>query len=77
LEDLLETIEEYAEFVEVKTIVATYRDKKDNFLLSLAADSNANYLLTGDNDLLTLKSQGKTTIITITTIADFFNQTSQ
>ena len=69
MEDLLETIEEYAEFVEVKTIVATCRDKKDNFLLSLAADSNANYLLNGDNDLLTLKSQGKTTI------TDFFNIT--
>lgn len=74
LEDLLETIEEYAEFVEVKTIVAICRDEKDNFLLSLAADSNANYLLTGDNDLLTLKSQGKTII---TTISHFFNQTSQ
>lgn len=28
------------------------RDPKDNFLLSIAKDGNANYLLTGDNDLL-------------------------
>jgi uncharacterized protein len=52
--DLLETIDEVAEFVEVTSEVSECRDPKDNFLLSLAVDGNADYLLTGDNDLLVL-----------------------
>jgi putative PIN family toxin of toxin-antitoxin system len=71
LESIVETIDEYAEFVEVKADIKLCRDEKDNFLLSLAADSKADFLLTGDNDLLDLKSQGQTEIITIT---DFFNR---
>lgn len=42
---------------------------KDNFLLSLAIDGDVDYLITGDNDLLTLKYFQKTSIITIN---DFF-----
>ena len=41
------------------------RDKKDNFLLNLAIDSNADYLVTGDLDLLELEKIKKTKIITI------------
>jgi putative PIN family toxin of toxin-antitoxin system len=33
---LLNTIEEYAEFINVKTVTNICRDTKDNFLLSLA-----------------------------------------
>ncbi|WPU99813.1 putative toxin-antitoxin system toxin component, PIN family [Mucilaginibacter sp. cycad4] len=69
IEDLIATIEEYAEFVEVKSTVEACRDKKDNFLLALAVDSDATYLLTGDLDLLDLGSFNDTTI---TTITDFF-----
>lgn len=68
---LTELIDSYAEFVSVKTNVEICRDEKDNFLLSLAVDSNASYLLTGDKDLLELKSIEETSILTIT---DFFNQ---
>lgn len=49
--ELLETIHEYGEFVEVKSKVEVCRDVKDNFLLSLAFDGKANFLLTGDDDL--------------------------
>jgi predicted nucleic acid-binding protein len=35
----------------------------DNYLLSLAIDSKADYLLTGDNDLLVLTQVGATKII--------------
>lgn len=66
IEDILETIEEFADFVEVKTKIKLCRDPKDNFLLSLSIDGNANYLITGDDDLLDLISFGKTNIITIT-----------
>lgn len=65
IEEILETIEEYADFVNVQTKIEVCRDPKDNFLLSLAIDGNANFLLTGDKDLLDLVKFGETTIITI------------
>lgn len=65
IEEILETIDEYADFVKVKTKVELCRDPKDNFLLSLSADGNADYLLTGDKDLLDLINFGRTEILTI------------
>ncbi len=65
IEEILETIEEYADFVEVQTEVAVCRDPKDNFLLSLSVDGNADFLLTGDKDLLDIVKFGKTSITTI------------
>lgn len=40
------------------------RDEKDNFLLNLAVDGNADYLITGDKDLLVLEKIEKTKILT-------------
>ena len=68
IEEVLETIDEYADFVVVRTKIEVCRDPKDNFLLSLAVDGNADFLLTGDKDLLDLIKFGKTTI---TTISDY------
>ena len=51
--------------VSVTTDIKKCRDPKDNFLLNLAIDSQADYLVTGDNDLLEIKSIGITKIITI------------
>ncbi|GGH15001.1 hypothetical protein GCM10007352_23500 [Mucilaginibacter phyllosphaerae] len=68
---LTEVIDSYAEFIAVTTIINICRDKKDNFLLSLAVDGNADYLITGDADLLELNPQGKTRIITI---SNFFKE---
>jgi putative PIN family toxin of toxin-antitoxin system len=65
IEEILETINEYAAFVKVYTKVEVCRDLKDNFLLSLAIDGNADFLLTGDKDLLIQRRFGETTIITI------------
>ena len=65
IEELFETIDEYADFVKVQTQIEICRDPKDNFLLSLSVDGNADYLLTGDKDLLELTKFGETTIITI------------
>ena len=65
VENILETIDEYAEFVKVHSKIDVCRDLKDNFLLLLATDSNADILLTGDKDLLDLVKFGKTSIITI------------
>ena len=65
IDNLLEIIEEYAAFIQVTSTVDSCRDKKDNFLLALAKDSSANYLITGDKDLLVLKKFEETEIITI------------
>lgn len=54
-EDLIETIQDYSDFVNVTSKVEVCRDEKDNFLLALAKDSQAQFLITGDNDLLELK----------------------
>lgn len=65
IEELIETIEDYAEFIDVKTQLKVCRDPKDNFLLSLSQEGQVDYLLTGDKDLLALNNFGSTTIITI------------
>lgn len=70
IEDVLETIQEYAEYFEVVSEVKTCRDFKDNFLLSLAKDSNADFLITGDKDLLELKTFENTHIVTLTEFLD-------
>lgn len=64
-ENLIETIQEYAEFFTIKSEVTICRDVKDNFLLSLSKDSNADFLITGDLDLLELKTFQRTKILTI------------
>ena len=70
---LIEIINDKAVFVNVVSIINVCRDVKDNFLLSLAIDGDVDYLITGDNDLLTLKYFQKTSIITIN---DFFSNSS-
>jgi len=65
IEEILETMDEYADFVKVQTKVEVCRDPKDNFLLSLSVDGNADFLLTGDKDLLDIGKFGETSIVTI------------
>jgi putative PIN family toxin of toxin-antitoxin system len=52
--------------VPLVSIVNICRDPKDNFLLALAKDANADYLITGDKDLLDLKTFEQTIICTLT-----------
>jgi putative PIN family toxin of toxin-antitoxin system len=66
LHDLLLRISERSIFIDVTTQVSICRDPKDNFLLSLAKDGKASHLITGDNDLLTIKKYQKTAILTLT-----------
>ncbi|MDR2680206.1 MAG: putative toxin-antitoxin system toxin component, PIN family [Tannerella sp.] len=46
------------------TAVSIIRDTKDLYLLSLADTVKANYIITGDNDLLVLKRHNNTQIVT-------------
>jgi putative PIN family toxin of toxin-antitoxin system len=61
---LLDHIQNNADFIDVTSKVAVCRDQKDKFLLALCADGKADYLITGDEDLLVIKKFRKTTVIT-------------
>lgn len=65
IEFLLDTIDQYADFITVTSKTNVCRDAKDNFLLSLAKDGLADFLITGDQDLLVIKRFETTEIITI------------
>jgi len=65
IEDLLIVLYKHATFVTTKTEIAVCRDPKDNFLLAMAYDAKADFLLTGDQDLLILGNFHNTTILTI------------
>jgi len=67
LEQLIELINQYAEFYTVNSNVEICRDEKDNFLLALAIESKADYLITGDKDLLIIQKIENTEIVTIAT----------
>jgi hypothetical protein len=64
IENLLALFEIYGELVEVSSIITICRDEKDNFLLALAKDGKADFLLTGDADLLIIKQFENTEILT-------------
>ncbi len=72
IEEMFSAFEPFIDLIEVASVITVCRDPKDNFLLALAKDGKANYLLTGDKDLLELKKIGKTKIKTITS---FFEET--
>jgi predicted nucleic acid-binding protein len=47
----------------IKVIEPVCRDRKDDFLLALSKETKADYLITGDNDLLSIQKFGKTRIV--------------
>ncbi len=69
-DEMLLTFEPFIDLIQVESIITVCRDPKDNFLLALAKDGKADYLLTGDKDLLVLTKFGKTKIKTITAFID-------
>jgi len=66
IEEVIDLFDVYGEIVEVKSEVDLCRDKKDDFLLALAKDSRADFLMTGDKDLLELRLFESTMIISVT-----------
>jgi len=70
---LMDLIEVYGEMVNVKSNVQICRDMKDNFLLALAKDGKADYLVSGDKDLLVLESFEKTKIVSLTSFRETYN----
>ncbi|MEH2416875.1 putative toxin-antitoxin system toxin component, PIN family [Nostoc sp.] len=55
-QDFLEIVKTYSQFIEIKSQINTCRDPDDNKFLELAKDANAEFLITGDQDLLSLKT---------------------
>ena len=68
IEKVLEYFDQFGELINVKSNIQICRDEKDNFLLNLSIDSNADYLISGDKDLLVLEKIEETKIMTF---ADF------
>ncbi len=66
LETLIKTINDFAVFINVTSKVEFLKDAKDDFLLSLSVDGNADYLITGDKELLEVVNYNETKIISIT-----------
>lgn len=64
IRELVALLEMKAIVVEVKEHVFECRDAKDNFLLDLCIAGKADYLVTGDADLLTLHPFRDTKIVT-------------
>lgn len=52
--ELISLIHLHTEFIEIRERFEDCRDPKDNFLLDLCVSGKADYLLTGDEDLLVL-----------------------
>ncbi|MEH1874393.1 putative toxin-antitoxin system toxin component, PIN family [Nostoc sp.] len=52
----LDVVKKYSQFIEIKSQINTCRDADDNKFLELAKDANAAFLITGDQDLLSLKT---------------------
>ena len=71
LATIVETIEEFAEFIDVTSQIKFLNDSKDDFLLSLAIDGKADYLITGDKELLEVGKYNGTIIISMT---EFLNK---
>lgn len=55
-QDFLDIVKKYSQFIEIKSQINTCRDPDDNKFLELAKDANAEFLITGDQDLLSLKN---------------------
>ena len=65
IQNIIQIFDYYGILIKVTSEVNICRDFKDNFLLNLAIDGNADYLVTGDEDLLEIKNIQETKILTI------------
>ncbi|MFP4009844.1 MAG: putative toxin-antitoxin system toxin component, PIN family [Spirulinaceae cyanobacterium] len=64
--EFLNVVKHYSQFFKVESQVEICRDVDDNKFLELAIDANAVFLITGDRDLLSLKSQIESQTLIVT-----------
>lgn len=74
VEKLLDTFDQYALLINVESRIEICRDPKDNFLLNLAVDGKADFLVTGDQDLLVLGKIKTTEILTFRKLIEQLSQ---
>lgn len=67
VDSLIEFIQIIGESFKVTQTVKLCRDEADNYLLALTMESHADYLVTGDDDLLVLQKVGTCKIVDATT----------
>jgi uncharacterized protein len=65
IEEMLIAFDTCIDLIEVNSKINICRDPNDNFLLALSKDGKANYLITGDKDLLEIEQFEKTVILKI------------
>ena len=70
IKEIPRLFKEYGKLIKVKSNITECRDLKDNFLLNLSVDGKADYLVTGDTDLLVIKKIQDTDIVTFTDLFD-------
>ncbi len=63
-----------SDFIEIESDVRVCRDLKDNYLLAMAVDGKADFLITGDLDLLDLDCYQNTRIINYKIFEDLMNE---
>jgi len=70
IEKTLKLFDEFGLLINVSSNLNVCRDPKDNFLLNLAVDGKSDYLISGDEDLLILKTIETTKILSL---SEFIN----
>ena len=73
IKETIELIENFTVQVENTKIVPVSRDPKDDYLLALSKQVRANYLVTGDKDLLVIEQYGQTRILTFSKFLELLN----
>ena len=73
IDEFFELLDESSANIIIKTKTELCRDLKDNYLLSLAIDSKADFLISGDNDLLVLDKVENTRMIKFTDFETILN----
>ncbi|MDR3188935.1 MAG: putative toxin-antitoxin system toxin component, PIN family [Prevotellaceae bacterium] len=75
IKDTLVIIDKFCEFAVIRQeAVSPVRDVKDLYLLSLADTVQADYIITGDKDLLILQAHNQTAIVTYNDFANIIDQ---
>ncbi|MGV3509071.1 MAG: putative toxin-antitoxin system toxin component, PIN family [Sphingobacteriaceae bacterium] len=74
VEELIEFLRLISVNIPISKIKTVCRDPKDDFLLALAEKSVADFIITGDKDLLTISVLGKTRIISPNDLNEIFKK---
>jgi len=73
IQQLIDLLLRFSHVIEPISKIDIVRDKTDNKIIECAIDSNANYIITGDLDLLELKEFEKIKIVNARTFLDLIN----